>query len=136
MLLPLMVRWAIHVLPSLWGKQTEFIPRIVRRANNVSSPHCEMSKPCFFPALRGEQTMLFPLILRWNHVSSPHSEMSKPSSLIFRLSYSKGCCYKRCGWVAMARFVARLLATADHWLRIQTSLKIQNGRHKQGVANT
>jgi hypothetical protein len=31
-------------------------------------------------------------------------------------------------WVA--KLVARLLATAALWVRIQTSLKIQNGRHK------
>ncbi len=30
-----------------------------------------------------------------------------------------------------AKFVARLLATAGLWVRIQTSLKIQNRRHKQ-----
>ncbi len=35
------------------------------------------------------------------------------------------------GWL-LARLVARLLATAALWVRIQTSLKkIQNGRHKQ-----
>ncbi len=37
----------------------------------------------------------------------------------------------------MAKSVVRLLVTAALWVRIQTSLKIQNGRHKQkGVANT
>ncbi len=31
----------------------------------------------------------------------------------------------------MAKLVAQLLATAALWVRIQTSLKIQNGQHKQ-----
>ncbi len=38
----------------------------------------------------------------------------------------------------VAKLVARLLATAALWVRIQTSLKKtkKNGRHSKGVANT
>jgi hypothetical protein len=43
-------------------------------------------------------------------------------------------------WVALGRWVvklvARLLATAALWDQIQTSLKIQNGQHKQKVCCT
>jgi hypothetical protein len=170
MFLPLIVRWAIIYLPHCEASKVMLIPFSVRWANHVSSPHREVSKPCFFPSLRGEQTMLFPLILRWNHVSSPHCEMSNhvssphwevskpccfPSlwdeqtmflSLIFRLSYSKGCCYKtvdfdcitkRCGslggWLRLERVCLLRQITG---LESRHLSKIQNGRHKQGVANT
>jgi hypothetical protein len=46
-----------------------------------------------------------------------------------------GCITKRCGWVA--KFVSRLRAKADLWVRIQTSLintkwstKEKSGQHK------